>query len=370
MNRSLPLWLIMVSGLGIAGAVAAASVPGEFSPRTAVAEAGPWRPVARAFGRVVPVRESTLTAPLPLRIASVEAGVGDRVKAGEVLAGVSAPGLAARIRTVQAAGEEAALARERLEIVKQQGRESVATRDQLVRARADLQRAQSRQSEAWDALEQVLAPLGTEQSRQRLGRRLAREGVDALIEALSVVRAPFGGVITARMVAEQEVLPRDAPLFRVEDASEVYVDAGFPRRLAADELGGAAVAELGGETIPLHLEARLPRFDATVGLWTYRYRAPNTGLHLADGMWVAVRVSGAPRPVAWVPQSGVVSRGGEDYVVRAEGDSYRAVRVETGPGEAGRVPVLRGLSPGQTVVTQGAYLLLYRDLKRVMQPTD
>jgi RND family efflux transporter MFP subunit len=216
----------------------------------------------------------------------------------------------------------------------------------------------------------VLARLGTGQSRAALAARLAGEGVDALIRTLSVVRAPFAGVITARMVAGEEVLPSDAPLFRVEDASAVYVDAGFPRRLAADELDGRALAVNGAQTIALRLEARLPRFDPSVGLWVYRYRAPNPDLRLGDGMWVEVRVSGAPRPVVWVPAAAVVSRGGETYVVRAESGAYRAVPVETGPEESGRIPVLQGLASGQRVVTRGAYLLLYRDLKDVMQPTD
>jgi len=87
--------------------------------------------------------------------------------------------------------------------------------------------------------------------------------------------------------------------------------------------------------------------------------------------------------VLWLPEAAVVSRNGRAWclVVADQGNSkgkanakthtaIEPVEVTVGPAEQGRVPVLSGLEPGQSVLVEGAYEWLYRDLKDLIRFVD
>ena len=87
-------------------------------------------------------------------------------------------------------------------------------------------------------------------------------------------------------------------------------------------------------------------------------------------MWIRVGHLGIPRPVVWVPAAAIAARNGRTWCIVRRGDLLEPVQVQAGAEENGRIPILSGLPAGERVVTEGAYELLYRDLKELIRFED
>lgn len=102
-----------------------------------------------------------------------------------------------------------------------------------------------------------------------------------------------------------------------------------------------------------------------------RFEADNPDLLLRDNAWVEVIHRAAPVPVLWVPAAAVVARNGRTWCIVVREGRPQPVEVRVGPvADDGRIPVLAGLKPQAQVVTEGAYELLYRDVKELIKFED
>jgi multidrug efflux pump subunit AcrA (membrane-fusion protein) len=341
-----------------------------FTPETAVAVSGEWRPERLSDGRVLAFRDTVLSAPFPARVITVEAEVGQRVAQQQTLARLEAPALADLLSQVRGAQAEIEIAEQRLASVRQRERDGLATRDETLQGEMAVTQARDRLDRAWGALDAPLVALGQQPDHGAVGEDLKTETPSALARSLGAVRAPYAGVIAVRQVVSGEAVANGAALFTLEDLSRVYVEVGIPSEALAEWREGSASVHAPSGEIPLELSGSTPEVDPGTGLLRLRYIAENPSTQLLDGEWVNVTLLGPPRPVVWVPEAAVVARAGKSFCVVAEGERYRSVEVTAGPVVDGRVPVLSGLHPGQTVVTRGAYELLHRDLNRLMQFQD
>jgi cobalt-zinc-cadmium efflux system membrane fusion protein len=312
-----------------------------------VAEAGAVNErVLELPGRVVwdETRTARLLAPLAGRLQRVTAQAGESVKAGQLLARLSAPDFgqaqadAARAATdAQQATKALARARELLDAG------AIPARD-VEAAEADLQRAQAEQS--------------------RTHARLTGYGGGAAVDQQYTVRSPLAGVVVERnALPGQEVRPDQAPaaLFVVTDPSRVWVLFDVPESEAAQvrvgqeldvKLDGSAAAQAKVEQVADALDAQTRALRVRASL-------PNPDRRLKGEMFVrGVLHLPADAGQPTLPADAALLIRGR-YVVFVQTGAGRFERrpvkvVESGPGQ---VRVLEGLKPGEHVVVQGALLL-------------
>lgn len=304
-----------------------------------------WAHTLGANGNVAAWQEASVGAEANgLRLAEVRAQVGDRVKAGQVLAVFDAEGVRAELAQVRAALAEAEAA--------------------AAEARANAERARSLQGSG--ALsEQQIAQYTTAAltAQARVASAQAQLAVQALRLRHAQVLAPDSGVVSARSATVGAVVPAGTELFRlirqgrlewrgeVTSADLARVRAGQPVSVVAP---GGAVAKgkvrTVGPTVDPQTRTALVYVDLLPG-------APDA---IKAGMFARGEFVLGDSPATTVPQSAVVSRDGFTYLfvlAQAPGANGQAnvtrLKVQTGRRLADRVEVTDGL-PGVSAGSAGA----------------
>lgn len=339
-------------------------------PATAIAKAGHWQPTTTAFARVSARQQATLGLPFAARIVELVVEPGARVAAGDVLARFDAPLLRQHLAIWQQARLEVKLAMKRLQVLKESESQHAITRRELIAGEQAVAQAQGDSRMHWETLAADLDLLHIEIDEETLEARINREGLAKVARSLGRLRAPLAGIVTQRRVALGEQVEAGSPVFELEALDRVYLDAGVPQAALPIWKAGETYWRDGvarGQLIPLDGAAL---YDANTGLWLLRYQADNPDRVLRDGAWIRVEHLGAPEPVVWVPATAVVARNGKTWCIRKDGERFKPVEVEAGLAVAERIPIISGLAAGDTVVTEGAYELLYGDLKELIKFVD
>jgi len=236
------------------------------------------------------------------------------------------------------------------------------TRQDRDRARASLEQA--------DRLVQI----SRENLRTLVGSRLEADaaGEDALetpAEAGSlsslVLRTPFDGLVEDVFISRGERARVGDRLFVVADTTVLWVRAQIhERQWTAVEVSdgqkvrvvvpGADVHET--TAIVNHVGATVETESRSVPLVA---ELANNDAHFKPGMFVWVDLpQGNPREALAVPVSAVMKHAGKSFVFVPDGsDRFRRVDVTTGIDSDDRIEVTSGLSVGQQVVSQGAFVL-------------
>jgi cobalt-zinc-cadmium efflux system membrane fusion protein len=321
----------------------------------------------RAEGRITMNEERTWRAAAIVegRLLRVAARLGDRVKEGQVLAGMHSHDI----------HESRAVYRNtRIAVANKTGAVEYArrARDRARRlyelkagSLADLEHAET-------ALRNAQAELETALSEERRARVHLVEYLQVSLEDhpeedteheedLIPIKAPRDGVVVAREASVGMVVHPGTPLFTVSDLSTVWMMAQFP----AEHLPFLRVGLAARVFEPAHPETvfagRVTRigeeFDAATRTATARIELPNRGGRLKPEMYAAVEVDAGPAAaVVGVPADALQDVNGQTVVfVRRS-----ATRFETRPVRAGRrsgemVEILSGLAAGEPVVAEGAF---------------
>ncbi len=321
-----------------------------------VATAGPGRlgNEVRVPGEIV--FNEDRVAHLTPRVAGIARGVlktvGDRVKAGEVLAVIDSRELADAKAEYLAAGARAALAD------KVFAREK-ALREQKVSSEQDLLGADQALTEARIALRfsvQKLRALGL--SDPAASAPLDRD--DASITRYEI-RSPIDGVVTAKHIALGESLAADADIFTVADTASVWINLAVPtRHLAAVRAGQEVVLRVDHDGVQARGKVGMvtPFVDASTRSATARVVLDN-----ADGRWIPgtfatgfIAASEDNLPVV-IPRNAVQTIEGRDVVFVDHDGSFEPLPVMLGRSDRTAVEVTAGLAPGTRYVVEGAFHL-------------
>jgi membrane fusion protein, multidrug efflux system len=183
----------------------------------------------------------------------------------------------------------------------------------------------------------------------------------------TTLRAPFGGVVAARLVDNHMQIQAQQPVLLVEAADELEVVVDLPERVIATvrdaprdrPLGEAVFAVLPERRFPVMLSEVATRADPA----TQTFRVTMTldrprDVNVLPGMTVTVysRPEVYVKDVLRVPETAVfTSESGQPSVWVVDPASFeveqRTVRVES--DGTGMATVLEGLSPGERVVGAG-----------------
>lgn len=191
-----------------------------------------------------------------------------------------------------------------------------------------------------------------------------------LVLESTLIRAPFGGVVSATYLEEGEVfvlMPGGAAsspaLVEVVRMDTVKVSIEVPERELSEVKKGLR-AEIRIDAYPKRTfdgVVRLvePALSTRTRTATAEVLIPNPGEELRPGMFAHVTVELTPREAVLVPHDGVVQKegtGSYDAMVVENGTASR-VSVELGRTYGDHHEVISGLEPGQTVITTGRYRL-------------
>ena len=176
------------------------------------------------------------------------------------------------------------------------------------------------------------------------------------------IYAPIGGVVIEYSAALNDPVGMQ-PLLTIADLSSVWATASFAAADAAGiRRGQSAVLRVPyapGRTFHGVVDLILPQVDPETHTLSARVQVDNPGLELKPQMYgeVELRAGGGSKKLT-VPQEAVIDSGRAQTVFVASGEGYLEPRVvATGDRYGDRIEILRGLKPGERVVTSGNFLL-------------
>jgi cobalt-zinc-cadmium efflux system membrane fusion protein len=155
--------------------------------------------------------------------------------------------------------------------------------------------------------------------------------------------------------------------FRVADLSHLWVNLDiYEKDLEAvhvNERVDVTTESLPGRVFSARVAYVEPRVDDKTRTARVRIEMENESGALRPGQFVSARLHGDPKrattPVLAVPRKAVVSVDGKHvlFVRRAKDASFEQRPVELGTSGGDLVEITKGVAEGDTVVTDGAFLL-------------
>ena len=287
-------------------------------------------------------------------VRQVNAAEGDEVEAGEVLAVLESRALADAKAEYLSARERLALAEASFNREQRLWERQISAEQDFLDARQALEEARITLRRA----SQQLEALGVDAQE----RRDIAASPEASLTRYGLV-APITGTVIERHAVLGETLESqgEQPAFIIADTSTVWINAAiYGEDLARVNAGDSVLVEV-GEGIPA-IEETIEFVSPQLGERTRTGRArivvEDAGERLRPGMFVTVFSTPADAlPALRVPVSALQTIEGETIVFRAEGDAFRAQRVEVGARSARFAEITSGLTPGAIVVTEGAFAL-------------
>lgn len=316
------------------------------------AEAGADRVVL--LGEVVVHEDAlaTVAAPLAARVSRVRVATGATVAAGAPLVDLESVEVGRARAELLAARAHSLRATSALE--RKRGLGDVVSRAELEAAEADaaVASAELRSAEA------ALSALG-------VGTALPDP-----VDGRFTLRAPIDGTVLERSVSVGRVVDPEEVLFRVADLTRLQVEAhAFERDAVRLQPGGhadVALSALPGSAFASSVARVGGEVDVTSRTVAVRLDlAPDPSLRPGMAATATVDATASGDPVVTVPAAALQRFGGGWVVfVPKDEDTYEIRPVGRGRDLGSAVEVLSGLSAGETVVLDGAFLLKAEAEKR------
>ena len=295
--------------------------------------------LAQATVTAPPEGRALVTARADGAVVRINKRLGDPVGAGETVALLESRDAAAFVADRNAAAARAQAAR------------SAAAREQRlfnarITARQDLEAA-------------VAARRTAEADLQRANAAISAAGVTG--GRYLAVRSPISGRITEVDTQLGAFVSAGAELFNVANPQRIQIEAAVPVTDAQRvQPGDLAVVELvSGARVDAIVRSLTSALDPQSRAATVVLQLSGAPAGLTQGQ--AVRVLITPRGTQQrgiiLPEEAVQDVEGRDVVFVRNKDGFQAVPVSIGSRSGGRIEILSGLTTGQVVVTQGAFVL-------------
>ncbi len=285
-----------------------------------LAVASASRPVTEEVVGSVRTRvRSTIEAKVSGRISEMPVTLGQKVKAGDLLAKIDAREIQARLEQAEAQSEQAA-------------------RD-LERARTLAQKQVSSKQE-----------LDAAEARARVAEAALREARTML--GYIHITAPFDGVIARRLSEVGDLAAPGKPLLEIEDRGELRFEADVPEALIGMVNAGDKI-EVSIPTIRQILPATVaevsPTADATSRTFLVKIDLPASPELRAGQFGRAALPVGEAKSLR-IPAPAIVKRGQMEIVFVNDAGKARLRLVRTGKSFPDGVEILSGLAEGDAVI--------------------
>ncbi len=176
------------------------------------------------------------------------------------------------------------------------------------------------------------------------------------------LRAPVGGTVLERGVAEGQYVGADTPLFTLADLSRVWVLADLYEmdvsRVVVGDRARFTADALPGQPLYARVEFIYPTVSTETRTVKLRLSLANLHGALRPGMYGRVQVIGHGPSRLAVPAEAVVNTGEHNYVFVAHaGGHFEPRMVRVGFQEDDWVQILNGVAAGDTVVASASFLI-------------
>lgn len=182
------------------------------------------------------------------------------------------------------------------------------------------------------------------------------------VERTLTFYSPVTGVVTDRKAFPNTSVGPNTELYTISDLSVVWVDAAvYEYEVPYVKVGQHAEMQLSyypGKTWNGRVSFIYPDVDPMTRTVKVRLEFPNPSLQLKPQMFADVQLKVNYGNQVVVPQEAVLDSGKEQSVFVAHDNGYFEPRkITVGAKLDGKVVVLSGLKPGETVVTSGNFLI-------------
>jgi RND family efflux transporter MFP subunit len=302
----------------------------------------------------LPGGEAVIAAPVAGRLAAdVLPSIGDRVRAGEVLARLE-PRLSTTVdrATLAADVAEAHAGLEAARVEQTRAERLLTERAVPARRVEDARRAST------------IAEARLQAAEARLAQRdeTLQSGGGAAAGNAFLLRAPIAGRITDVAATLGASYEEGTPLFRIArtDVLELKAFVPAPEAAAVRGLSGLAL-EIPGRPEPIALRFHHVHdpgaLDPITKALPVQMEVQNPEGQLFIGQTgTAILFTGGRQRLTTVPKAAVLMEAGRPYVfVQVGGERFERRFVEVATRDGDLVGLKRGVAPGERVVTRGAY---------------
>ena len=323
---------------------------------TAVAVRGPSIAGLRVPATVQPnaYREIVVVATAAGRVTSVPVELGQRVRAGDVVASLHSPDVAETERAYVSRQADLVVVRQQVTRLERLVTIGAASQQELDGARA----------------QQTSLAADLESARARLillGRTPAQvaalTGANAITAEVSYL-APIDGTVTTRAANPGQTIESGSPIVTIVDLSTVWVVGEvYQRDVAAARVGAAVTmtsAGLPGEAFSGRVAYLDPQITAGSRTAHVRVEVPNRGGRLLLGMLMEMRIESGSGEAILVPRQAIQTIGSVSVVYIADAahaGTFVERSVRTGATHADVVEILAGVAAGERIVTSGSFLV-------------
>jgi cobalt-zinc-cadmium efflux system membrane fusion protein len=300
--------------------------------------------VAPAVVEADPAGQNRVLTPLAGRIVKLGVRLGDRVRAGQLLAELASPDLSSALA-------DDARARTQLRL-------ATAARDRTVGVKAiggaadkDVQQAQADYAAA-------------QAEAARASARLRQVGASAAVRGGGLaLTAPSSGVVT-ELAAAPGAFWTDptAPLMTVANIGTVWVTANVSESdlgaIREGQSANIAFTAYPGETIAGRVQSIAPLLDPDTRRAKVRIAIANPAGRFKPGMFATVSFTAPVKTAPTVPTTALLLKDDATTVyVEVRPWTFERRRVETGAERGDSTTITQGLSAGQRVIAKGGVLL-------------
>jgi RND family efflux transporter MFP subunit len=174
------------------------------------------------------------------------------------------------------------------------------------------------------------------------------------------ILSPAAGFVLARNASEGQRFEKGAEWYRIADLSRVWILADvFENDAHYLRPGMRARVSLPHQKALTALVSEVrPQFDTASRTLKVRLELDNPGYTIRPDMFVDVEVPVEFPPTLLVPRDAVIDTGLKKTVFLDRGEgNFEPREVETGGGFQDRIEIVKGLAPGDRVVTSGNFLV-------------
>lgn len=296
-------------------------------------------------GRLEPYERATLAVRLAGVLLDVRVDVGDRVKAGQVLAVLQVPGLSAQ---VDAASASSVAARHEAEL---RGDSAQRTAAIAGSNRAAISEQEVLAAKAHQATADARAAAATAEARRL--RALAND---------TRLVAPFDGVVVARKRDRGASVNAGDGVLEVARVDRLRLRVEVPEAHAQSVAVGAPVSitlpTLGGRTFEANVTRFAPALDSRTRMLPVEIDVDNSSSALLAGVRAEARFGqGARDGVLAVPSEAVLAEDGASVVYVIADDVAHRRPVHVGYDNGVLAEILDGVKAGELVALGGRGLL-------------
>jgi HlyD family secretion protein len=350
-KRSLHSLLVAIASCYFAQAIAADKPIGEQKAALTVTLTKPQTRLLTntlsANGTVAAWQEASVSAEVTgLHLIEINAQVGDSVKKGQILARFSQDTLNAEIAATKAQLIEAQASAEE--------------------AKANAQRARDLAAQGFYSAQAISQAASQEKAAlARLDAAKANLTLQDIRLQHSVLRAPDGGVITARNATIGSVVAAGVELFRMNRLGKLewrgeVTTAELPRI----KRGATVLIEAKTKGVVRQIA---PNLDAQTRNAIVLVDIAN-GSDLKVGQFVRGEFNGANQTALTVPANTLVQRDGFNYVFVVKDNKVTQTKVVLGQRQGNIVQITSGANEQAQLVATGAAFLSDGDAVKVVQP--